>query len=175
MQHLPAISCAIPKGIELGPENIYPAGERGVNRGEIGEAEHSNADEMYELCHCLLWTKIKGQREVSPSPGNCLLGSVAERTAAELLLFSPWATRHPLGLGEKRWDTGDCSPRAANGHSEHMAGFYYSSSVLSPSCPALVKGRISSCKGSGTHHSAGHLKLILRASCRNLATICGRS
>lgn len=57
LQRLPAISRAIPEGIKLGPENVHAAGERGVNRGETGEAEHSDADEMRELCHCLPWTK----------------------------------------------------------------------------------------------------------------------
>lgn len=48
----------------------------------------------------------KASWELSPPPGNCLLGSVQERMAAEPLQgeFSPWNARLPLGLREDKWE-----------------------------------------------------------------------
>lgn len=53
--------------------------------------------------------------------GIILLGSFEEKIAAEL-----WDTGHPLGLREKKCETGDYPSRVAEGHSECRAGFYYS-------------------------------------------------
>lgn len=114
-------------GIKLGPENIYPTGESRMNNGRSEEVEYSYADEMHELCHCLLQQKKWAARRCLLLWGIVLLGSIKEKNSYRTIdVFSLWDTRHPLGLRRNKWETDDYPSSVAEGHSECRAGFYYS-------------------------------------------------
>lgn len=100
-----------------------------MNHGKSGEVECSYADEMYGLHHCLVQMKTEnGQLEdiASSQESLCWAASKKKQLQSYWCVFSPWDTRHPLELREKKWETGDYRSRVAEGHSECRAGFCYS-------------------------------------------------
>lgn len=65
-----------------------------MNNGVSGEAEYSYADEMHELCHCLLQKKEEmGTWETPSPPGNNSAGQSQRKNSCRTIgVFLPWDT-----------------------------------------------------------------------------------